>query len=103
MKNYYQIKSWHENVEKKGKKEESVLSGDEMDGDEILFNKTYVKQKLELGLSRIWQVLSYIVHTHILKSLLQDVQQKVKPFLVSTDMAHFAYDNMIRVLDTVNR
>ncbi|XP_065897412.1 syndetin-like isoform X2 [Dysidea avara] len=87
MKNYYQIKLWHENVEKKDKKEESVLSGDEMDGDEILFNKTYVKQKLELGLSRIWQ----------------DVQQKVKPFLVATDMAHFAYDNMIHVLDTVNR
>ena len=65
MKNYYQIKLWHENVEKKDKKEESVLSGDEMDGDEILFNKTYVKQKLELGLSRIWQVCTVFVCKYI--------------------------------------
>ena len=55
MKNYYQIKTWHENINKKEEKE-VVLSEDEMDGDETLFNKTYVKQKLELGLSRIWQV-----------------------------------------------
>lgn len=60
MKNYYQIKLWHEKVEKKDAKEESALSGDEMDSDEILFNKTYVKQKLELGLNRIWQVIHCI-------------------------------------------
>ena len=52
MKNYYQIKMWHENI---GKKEEVVLSEDEMDNDETLLNKTYVKQKLEVGLTRIWQ------------------------------------------------
>ena len=34
---------------------------------------------------------------------MQDVQQKVKPFLVSANMAHFAYDNMMKVLDTINR
>lgn len=45
---------WHENVGKK-EDEEIVFGEDEMDGDETLFNKTYVKQKLELGLSRIWQ------------------------------------------------
>ena len=55
MKNYYQIKSWHENVGKKEEVDEVVLSEDELDSDETLFNKTYVKQKLELGLSRIWQ------------------------------------------------
>ena len=55
MKNYYQIKTWHENINKKEEKE-VVFGEDEMDGDETLFNKTYVKQKLELGLSRIWQV-----------------------------------------------
>ena len=54
MKNYYQIKAWHESINKEEK--EVMLSEDEMDGDETLFNKTYVKQKLELGLSRIWQV-----------------------------------------------
>ena len=54
MKNYYQIKMWHENISKKEEKG-MVLSEDEMDGDETLFNRTYVKQKLELGLSRIWQ------------------------------------------------
>ena len=57
MKNYYQIKMWHENINKKEEKK-VVLGEDEMEGDETLFNKTYVKQKLELGLSRIWQVNS---------------------------------------------
>lgn len=55
MKNYYQIKAWHEKVGKKEEEDEVVLSEDELDSDETLFNKTYVKQKLELGLSRIWQ------------------------------------------------
>ena len=63
MKNYYQIKMWHENISKK-EEDEIVLSEDEMDSsDENLFNKTYVKQKLELGLSRIWQV-SIGIYTH---------------------------------------
>jgi len=64
MKNYYQIKMWHENISKKEEKG-MVLGEDEMDGDETLFNRTYVKQKLELGLSRIWQAsnnrISYIM------------------------------------------
>lgn len=56
MKNYYQIKMWHEKIGKKEEEEGVMLGEDEMDSDETLFNKTYVKQKLELGLNRIWQV-----------------------------------------------
>ena len=33
----------------------------------------------------------------------QDVQQKVRPYIAGVDMAHFKYDAFIRVLDIVNR
>ena len=33
----------------------------------------------------------------------QDVQQKVKPYLLAVDMSSFQYDTVIRVLDMVNK
>ena len=33
----------------------------------------------------------------------QDVQQKVRPYILGIDMSMFKYDNFIRVLDIVNR
>ena len=33
----------------------------------------------------------------------QDVQQKVRPYILALDMSHFNYDDFIRVLDIVNR
>ncbi len=34
---------------------------------------------------------------------IQDVQQKVRPYLLGTDMSGFKYDDFIRVLDIVNK
>ena len=51
-------------------------------------------------------ILGYILGltvAMVIITYMQDVQQKVKPFLVSANMAHFAYDNMMKVLDTINR
>ena len=54
---------------------------------EASFNRRYIKQKLEHGLGRIWQ----------------DVQQKVKTYVLSTDLSYFKYDEFIQVLDIINR
>lgn len=51
------------------------------------FTKHYIKQKLEHGLSRIWQ----------------DVQSKVKIYVLGTDLSGFKLEEFIRVLDLVNR
>ena len=50
-------------------------------------NRKYIKQKLESGLGRIWA----------------DVQQKVKVYLLSSDIGHFKYEEFIQVLSIVNR
>ena len=62
------------------------LLGDSPDVEETL-NRRYIQQKLEHGLTRIWG----------------DVQQKVKVYLLSTDLAYFKYDEFIKVLDIINR
>ena len=49
--------------------------------------QTYIQQKLENGLLKIWV----------------DIQQKVKTYLLSTDLSLFKYDSFIQVLDVVNR
>lgn len=55
--------------------------------EELSFNKKYIKQKLDHGLTRIWM----------------DVQQKVKLFVLGTDLAHFKLEEFIRVLDIIHR
>ena len=54
---------------------------------ESSLNRRYIQQKLEHGLMRIWG----------------DVQQKVKIYVLSTDLSYFKYDEFIQVLDIVNR
>lgn len=54
---------------------------------EATFNRRYVMQKLEYGRGRIWQ----------------DVQQKVKTYVLAVDLAHFKLEQFIHVLDLINR
>ena len=49
--------------------------------------QSYIQQKLENGLLKIWL----------------DIQQKVKTYLLSTDLSSFKYESFIHVLDIVNR
>ncbi|KAI2652828.1 Syndetin [Labeo rohita] len=55
--------------------------------DESTVGRSYVKKKLEHGLTRIWQ----------------DVQLKVKAYLLGTDVSNFKYDDFIVVLDVISR
>lgn len=81
MKSYFKTMQWHEkndiNIEEQSNEESEQLS----------FNKKYIKQKLDHGLTRIWM----------------DVQQKVKLFVLGTDLAHFKLEEFIRVLDIIHR
>uniref|UniRef100_UPI00398E3E47 syndetin n=1 Tax=Pristiophorus japonicus TaxID=55135 RepID=UPI00398E3E47 len=86
MLSYYRTMSWHEEHDN----EESVPTSDgrsEIATDDSNFNRSYVKKKLEHGLSRIWQ----------------DVQLKAKTYLLGTDLSNFKYDDFIFVLDIISR
>ncbi|XP_066483524.1 syndetin isoform X2 [Tiliqua scincoides] len=85
MLSYYRTMEWHEKYDR----DESVSSSDgsNMGAEESNFDRGYVKKKLEHGLSRIWQ----------------DVQLKVKTYLLGTDMSNFKYDDFIFVLDIISR
>ncbi|XP_064874217.1 syndetin-like [Oncorhynchus nerka] len=89
---------WHEERDK----EDSQFIGlmkkmgdDEWDHDETgatdtadtVVDHSYVKKKLEHGLTRIWQ----------------EVQLEVKAYLLGTDMSNFKYDDFIVVLDVISR
>ncbi|CAH1787995.1 unnamed protein product [Owenia fusiformis] len=82
MKSYHQTMEWHEQKDKS--LEESGSGSTNVDAH---FTRRYVKQKLEHGLSRIWG----------------DVQQKVKTYILSTDLSYFKFDEFIDVLDIINR
>ena len=64
---------------------EAESSGDVLSDTAVC--QTYIQQKLENGLLKIWV----------------DIQQKVKTYLLSTDLSLFKYDSFIQVLDVVNR
>ncbi|XP_076864898.1 syndetin isoform X2 [Brachyhypopomus gauderio] len=87
MLSYYRTMQWHEEHDK----EETADAGGGGAGaegcEESTVGRSYVKKKLEHGLSRIWQ----------------DVQLKVKAYLLGTDMSNFKYDDFIVVLDVVSR
>ncbi|XP_048779720.2 syndetin-like isoform X2 [Ostrea edulis] len=80
MKSYHKTMCWHEEHEEDSEETEDGKA-------QADFNKHYIKQKLEHGLSRIWQ----------------DVQSKVKMFVLGTDLSGFKLEEFIRVLDLVNR
>ena len=54
---------------------------------EANFNRRYVNQKLEYGRVRVWQ----------------DVQQKVRAYVLASDLSGLKLDEFIYVLDVVNR
>ncbi|XP_006891534.1 PREDICTED: coiled-coil domain-containing protein 132 [Elephantulus edwardii] len=86
MLSYYRTMEWHEKHDNEDTT--SVSEGSSMIGtEETNFDRGYVKKKLEHGLSRIWQ----------------DVQLKVKTYLLGTDLSIFKYDDFIFVLDIISR
>uniref|UniRef100_A0ACB8FVG1 Syndetin n=1 Tax=Sphaerodactylus townsendi TaxID=933632 RepID=A0ACB8FVG1_9SAUR len=86
MLSYYSTMEWHEKCDCDEPASPSDGSNT-MGGEETNFDRSYVKKKLEHGLSRIWQ----------------DVQLKVKTYLLGTDMSNFKYDDFIFVLDIISR
>ncbi|XP_025921144.1 syndetin isoform X3 [Apteryx rowi] len=89
MLSYYQTMQWHETRDQdEAETVSSVSDGSNVTGtEENSFDRSYVKKKLEHGLSRIWQ----------------DVQLKVKTYLLGTDLSNFKYDDFIFVLDIISR
>lgn len=86
MLSYYRTMEWHDKYD--GEESASSSDGSSIMGvEESNFDRGYVKKKLEHGLSRIWQ----------------DVQLKVKTYLLGTDMSNFKYDDFIFVLDIISR
>ncbi|XP_018413087.1 PREDICTED: syndetin [Nanorana parkeri] len=84
MLSYFCTMQWHE----KNDHEEPQAASDSTPGnEENNFDRSYIKKKLEHGLTRIWQ----------------DVQLKVKTYLLGTDMSNFKYDDFIMVLDIISR
>ncbi|KAE8596232.1 hypothetical protein XENTR_v10016019 [Xenopus tropicalis] len=86
MLSYFRTMEWHEKYEREiapPTPDMNNVSGTE----DTNFDRSYIKKKLEHGLSRIWQ----------------DVQLKVKTYLLGTDMSNFKYDDFIFVLDIVSR
>ncbi|ELK12504.1 Coiled-coil domain-containing protein 132 [Pteropus alecto] len=86
MLSYYRTMEWHEkhdNEDTTSSSEGSNMMGTE----ETNFDRGYIKKKLEHGLTRIWQ----------------DVQLKVKTYLLGTDLSIFKYDDFIFVLDIISR
>uniref|UniRef100_A0A8C5HVS7 Syndetin n=1 Tax=Gouania willdenowi TaxID=441366 RepID=A0A8C5HVS7_GOUWI len=81
MLSYHSTMQWHEKHDNMTPKLNSSVS------DESMVDRSYVKKKLEHGLTRIWQ----------------DVQLKVKAYILGTDMSNFKYDDFIVVLDVISR
>ncbi|XP_012938430.1 syndetin [Aplysia californica] len=85
MKSYYRTMRWHElNDQHDGEPAEAEDAGTSV---EASFNRRYVTQKMEYGRGRIWQ----------------DVQQKVKMFVLASDLSGLKLDEFIYVLDIINR
>ncbi|XP_037692605.1 syndetin isoform X1 [Choloepus didactylus] len=86
MLSYYRTMEWHENHDNEVTTS-SFEGSNTMGTEETNFDRGYVKKKLEHGLTRIWQ----------------DVQLKVKTYLLGTDLSIFKYDDFIFVLDIISR
>ncbi|XP_065839973.1 syndetin-like isoform X2 [Oscarella lobularis] len=96
MRSYYHVLRWHERFDEASASTEKL---DEADDDwteadtplslpkETSFNRLYIKKKLEHGVRRVWQ----------------DVQQRVKPYLLGTDLSQFHIDNFLQVLHKLDR
>uniref|UniRef100_A0A3B3V2A0 VPS50 subunit of EARP/GARPII complex n=1 Tax=Poecilia latipinna TaxID=48699 RepID=A0A3B3V2A0_9TELE len=82
MLSYHRTMQWHEEHDK-----QKTVPSQGSNPDELTVDRSYVKKKLEHGLTRIWQ----------------DVQLKVKVYILGTDMSNFKYDDFIVVLDVISR
>uniref|UniRef100_A0AAY4EJ85 VPS50 EARP/GARPII complex subunit n=1 Tax=Denticeps clupeoides TaxID=299321 RepID=A0AAY4EJ85_9TELE len=87
MLSYHRTMQWHEEQDKEEATPATGIYSVFDESDESIVGRTYVKKKLEHGLTRIWQ----------------DVQLKVKAYLLGTDMSSFKYDDFILVLDIISR
>ncbi|XP_074658828.1 syndetin-like isoform X2 [Tubulanus polymorphus] len=87
MKSYYHTMKWHETCHMAADEREESLADGSSGNTEISQNRRYVQRKLEHGLARIWQ----------------DVQLKVRHYILSTDLAYFKFDEFIKVLNVVTR
>ncbi|XP_048949502.1 syndetin isoform X2 [Canis lupus baileyi] len=85
MLSYYRTMEWHEKHDNEDTT--SASEGSNIGTEETNFDRGYIKKKLEHGLTRIWQ----------------DVQLKVKTYLLGTDLSIFKYDDFIFVLDIISR
>uniref|UniRef100_A0A671T0D1 Syndetin-like n=1 Tax=Sinocyclocheilus anshuiensis TaxID=1608454 RepID=A0A671T0D1_9TELE len=85
MLSYHLTMQWHDEHYKE--EETTPGAGNAEGSDESTVGRSYVKKKLEHGLTRIWQ----------------DVQLKVKAYLLGTDVSNFKYDDFIVVLDVISR
>uniref|UniRef100_A0A671RIU7 Syndetin-like n=1 Tax=Sinocyclocheilus anshuiensis TaxID=1608454 RepID=A0A671RIU7_9TELE len=83
MLSYHLTMQWHD----EHYKEDEATPGAVNNINESTVGRSYVKKKLEHGLTRIWQ----------------DVQLKVKAYLLGTDVSNFKYDDFIVVLDVISR
>uniref|UniRef100_A0A674PNZ3 VPS50 EARP/GARPII complex subunit n=1 Tax=Takifugu rubripes TaxID=31033 RepID=A0A674PNZ3_TAKRU len=84
MLSYHRTMQWHEEHDNM---ETSPGPGSNKGQGDSVVDRSYVKKKLEHGLTRIWQ----------------DVQLKVKAYILGTDMSNFKYDDFIVVLDVISR
>ncbi|KFM70702.1 Coiled-coil domain-containing protein 132, partial [Stegodyphus mimosarum] len=84
MHSYWCILEWHEVNDENRKPSEDTSSASSVESS---FNRNYIKQKLEHGLLRIWQ----------------DVQQKVKGYLLASDISPFKFDEFIHILALIQR
>ncbi|XP_060572099.1 syndetin-like isoform X2 [Ruditapes philippinarum] len=82
MRSYYNTIRWHEEHDNL-----DTVQIDEDSSDTDSMNTVYIKQKLEHGLGRIWQ----------------DIQQKVRTYILGIDLSAFKLEEFIQFLDTVNR
>uniref|UniRef100_A0A8C7G8I7 VPS50 subunit of EARP/GARPII complex n=1 Tax=Oncorhynchus kisutch TaxID=8019 RepID=A0A8C7G8I7_ONCKI len=90
MLSYHRTMQWHEEQDNEEPPPTTGMptgSNIMTDTEEAVVDHSYVKKKLEHGLTRIWQ----------------EVQLKVKAYLLGTDMSNFKYDDFIVVLDVISR
>lgn len=87
MLSYHRTMQWHEEHDKLETEPTPDDAAAAAESDELVVDRSYVKKKLEHGLTRIWQ----------------DVQLKVKAYILGTDMSNFKYDDFIVVLDVISR
>ena len=63
MYSYCQVKEWHS----KNRIKNPSLDGEEPNGMEIAFNRSYVRQKLDNGLLRVWRVSVCVLYNFLPK------------------------------------